>query len=356
CPLQCSYCSNPLDFAAYRDELSTAEWVDTLRQARALGAVQLGFSGGEPLVRQDLEELVAEARRLGFYTNLITSALGLDAARLQALRDAGLDHIQISLQAGDAELAAAVAGSPKAHAKKLAMARAVKAAGYPMVLNVVLHRHNIDDLDAILALCDDLGADAVELANCQLYGWAHLNRAGLLPSRAQLTAAEATTARWRERLAERGRDMRLLFVVPDYYAERPKACMGGWGALFMTVAPDGAVLPCHSARMLPMTFPNVREQPLETIWYASDAFNRFRGEAWMPSPCRDCDERHHDHGGCRCQAYLLTGDPAATDPVCALSPDHHLIEAAREEAARDRRRVDELTPRNTHESRVFCRA
>lgn len=355
CPLQCSYCSNPLDFAAHREELTTSEWVDVLTQARAMGAVQMGFSGGEPLVRQDLEMLVAEACRLGFYTNLITSALGLDEARIRALRDAGLDHIQISLQASDPDVAAAVAGSRKAHAKKLAMARAVKEAGYPMVLNVVLHRHNIDQLDRIIALCDDLGADAVELANCQLYGWAHLNRAGLLPSQAQLEAAEATTARWRDALAQRGRDMRLLFVVPDYYADRPKACMGGWGSIFMTVAPDGAVLPCHSARMLPMNFPNIREQPLRDIWYRSEPFNRYRGDDWMQEPCRSCDERHRDVGGCRCQAYMLTGDPAATDPVCDLSPDHHLIEAARREAAADARALTELTLRNVRESRVFCR-
>lgn len=355
CPLQCSYCSNPLDFAAVEEELDTAEWIDTLTQARAMGAVQLGFSGGEPLVRRDLETLVAEAHRLGFYSNLITSGLGLDESRIAALREAGLDHIQISLQASDPDVAAAVAGSRKAHGKKLAMARAVKAAGYPMVLNVVLHRHNIDRLDQIIALCDELGADAVELANCQLYGWAHLNRAGLLPSAAQLEAAEATTARWRKRLAERGRDMRLLFVVPDYYADRPKACMGGWGAIFMTVAPDGAVLPCHSARMLPMRFPTVRERPLREIWYQSEAFNRYRGDAWMSEPCRSCDERHRDVGGCRCQAYLLTGDPAATDPVCDLSPDHRLVEAARREAELDTRSARELTPRNVHESRVFCR-
>lgn len=355
CPLQCSYCSNPLDFAAVENELDTAEWIDTLTQARAMGAVQLGFSGGEPLVRRDLETLVAEARRLGFYSNLITSGLGLDESRIEALREAGLDHIQISLQASDPDVAAAVAGSRKAHGKKLAMSRAVKAAGYPMVLNVVLHRHNIDRLDQIIALCDDLGADAVELANCQMYGWAQLNREGLLPSREQLEVAEATTARWRERLAEHGRDMRLLFVVPDYYADRPKACMGGWGSIFMTVAPDGAVLPCHSARMLPMHFPTVRERPLREIWYESDAFNRYRGDSWMSEPCRSCDERHRDVGGCRCQAYLLTGDPAATDPVCDLSPDHHLIEAARREAERDTRSASELTPRNVHESRVFCR-
>nr|WP_297462073.1 pyrroloquinoline quinone biosynthesis protein PqqE [uncultured Halomonas sp.] len=355
CPLQCSYCSNPLDFAAHDAELTTDEWRDVLRQARAMGAAQLGFSGGEPLVRKDLEALVAEARELGFYTNLITSGLGLDVARIEALQDAGLDHIQISLQAADAEMAAAVAGSAKAHAKKLAMARAVKDAGYPMVLNVVLHRHNIDQIDDIIALCVELGADAVELATCQYYGWAQLNRAGLLPSREQIEAAEATTAHWRERLASADNDMRLLFVVPDYYAERPKACMGGWGAIFMTVAPDGTVLPCHSARELPMDFPTVREQPLRSIWYDSDAFNRFRGDAWMPAPCRDCDERHNDYGGCRCQAFLLTGDAAATDPVCALSPDHGLIEAARDDAERDQRHVGELIPRNVHESRVFCR-
>lgn len=355
CPLQCSYCSNPLDFAAVEEELDTAEWIDTLTQARAMGAVQLGFSGGEPLVRRDLETLVAEARRLGFYSNLITSGLGLDESRIEALREAGLDHIQISLQASDPDVAAAIAGSRKAHEKKLAMARAVKAAGYPMVLNVVLHRHNIDRIDQIIALCDELGADAVELANCQLYGWAHLNRAGLLPSAGQLEAAEEVTARWRERLAERGRDMRLLFVVPDYYNDRPKACMGGWGSIFMTVAPDGAVLPCHSARMLPMRFPTVRERPLREIWYQSEAFNRYRGDAWMSEPCRSCDERHRDVGGCRCQAYLLTGDPAATDPVCDLSPDHHLVEAARREAEHDTRSARELTPRNVHESRVFCR-
>ncbi|TDR49601.1 pyrroloquinoline quinone biosynthesis protein E [Halomonas ventosae] len=355
CPLQCSYCSNPLDFAAVEEELDTAEWIDTLTQARTMGAVQLGFSGGEPLVRRDLETLVAEARRLGFYSNLITSGLGLDESRIEALREAGLDHIQISLQASDPDVAAAIAGSRKAHEKKLAMARAVKAAGYPMVLNVVLHRHNIDRIDQIIALCDELGADAVELANCQLYGWAHLNRAGLLPSAGQLEAAEEITARWRERLAERGRDMRLLFVVPDYYNDRPKACMGGWGSIFMTVAPDGAVLPCHSARMLPMRFPTVRERPLREIWYQSEAFNRYRGDAWMSEPCRSCDERHRDVGGCRCQAYLLTGDPAATDPVCDLSPDHHLVEAARREAEHDTRSARELTPRNVHESRVFCR-
>ncbi|MDX5435431.1 MAG: pyrroloquinoline quinone biosynthesis protein PqqE [Halomonas sp.] len=357
CPLQCPYCSNPLDFARYRDELDTDAWIDVLRQARAMGAVQLGFSGGEPLVRRDLETLVAEARRLGFYTNLITSGVGLDGARIEALREAGLDHIQISLQAADPEMAAAVAGSAKAHAAKLAMARAVKAAGYPMVLNVVLHRHNIDDVDRLIALCDELGADAVELASCQYYGWARLNRAGLLPSRAQVERAEEVTQQWRQRLAARGREMRLLFVVPDYYAERPKACMGGWGAIFLTVAPDGAVLPCHSARELPMSFPRVGDRSLEDIWYASEAFNRFRGDAWMREPCRGCSERHQNHAGCRCQAYLLTGDPAATDPVCSKSPKRELIELARAEAGDkpEGRGIEALVSRQSRNSRTFWR-
>lgn len=356
CPLQCPYCSNPVDYARHGEELSTEQWRGVLREARALGAAQLGFSGGEPLVRQDLEALVSEARELGFYTNLITSGVGLNEARIAALRDAGLDHIQISLQAADEEVSAAVAGSAKAHGRKLAMARAVKAAGYPMVLNVVLHRHNIDDVDRLIALCDELGADAVELATCQYYGWARLNRDGLLPSREQVARAEAVTQAWRERLAARGREMRLLFVVPDYYAERPKACMGGWGAIFMTVAPDGAVLPCHSARELPMTFPNVRDASLEAIWHRSEAFNRFRGDGWMKAPCRSCDERHQDYGGCRCQAYLLTGDPAAADPVCSKSPEHRRIEEACAQAAHRSPPLEHLTARNSANSRLIWRA
>ena len=323
CPLQCPYCSNPLDFARTRGELTTERWVDTFREARQLGAVQLGFSGGEPLVRRDLEELVAEARGLGYYTNLITSAIGMDADRVRRLREAGLDHIQISFQASDAELNNYLAGTD-AFAHKVEMARAVKAHGYPMVLNVVVHRHNIDRTDAILDMALDLGADYVELANTQYYGWAFHNRHQLLPTREQLQRSEAVANRYKDAHGDR---MRILYVIPDYYADRPKPCMNGWGRVFLSVAPDGTALPCQGARMLPgLDFPKVTEHPVAWIWNESPAFNRFRGTEWMQEPCRSCPERDKDFGGCRCQAWLVAGDPAAADPVCGLSPNRGLID------------------------------
>ena len=325
CPLQCPYCSNPLEFANHKGELSTAQWIDVFTQARALGAAQLGFSGGEPLVREDLAELIGAARELGFYTNLITSGMGLTEAKIEAFREAGLDHIQISFQASDAEINNMLAGSRKAFEQKLAMARAVKAAGYPMVLNFVTHRHNIDQIDRIIELCVALEADFVELATCQYYGWAHLNRAGLLPTKAQLDHAEQVTNQWREKLAEQGNPCKLILVTPDYYEERPKGCMNGWGNIFLTITPDGTALPCHSARQLPVSFPSVTEHSLSHIWYDSFGFNRFRGYDWMSEPCRSCDEKEKDFGGCRCQAYLLTGDATQADPVCSKSPHHHKI-------------------------------
>ena len=328
CPLQCPYCSNPLDFARTRGELTTDQWLDTLRGARKLGAVQLGLSGGEPLVRRDLEDVVSEARTLGYYTNLITSAIGMDADRVRRLREAGLDHIQISFQASDAELNDHLAGTD-AFAHKVEMARAVKDEGYPMVLNVVLHRHNIDRTDAILDLALDLGADYVELANTQFYGWAFHNRHQLLPTRGQLERSEAVASRYREAHGDR---MRILYVIPDYYADRPKPCMNGWGKVFLSVAPDGTALPCQGARGLPgLEFPRVTEHSIAWIWNESPAFNRFRGNGWMKEPCRSCPERDRDFGGCRCQAWLVTGDPASTDPVCALSPDRALIDRVVEE-------------------------
>ena len=323
CPLQCPYCSNPLDFARTRGELTTEQWIDTLREARQLGAAQLGFSGGEPLVRRDLEDLVAEARTLGYYTNLITSAIGMDAARVRRLRQAGLDHIQISFQASEADLNNHFAGTD-AFDHKVAMARAVKEQGYPMVLNVVLHRHNIDRTDAILDMALDLGADYVELANTQYYGWAFHNRHRLLPTREQLERSEAVANRYKEAHGDR---MRILYVIPDYYADRPKPCMNGWGQVFLSIAPDGTALPCQGARMLPgLEFPRVTEHRLAWIWNESPAFNRFRGTAWMQEPCRSCPERGKDFGGCRCQAWLVAGDPAAADPVCGLSPHRGLID------------------------------
>ena len=356
CPLQCPYCSNPLDFSQQGAELSTAEWLEVFRQARELGAAQLGFSGGEPLVRQDLAELIKGARDLGYYTNLITSGIGLTEARIAEFAEAGLDHIQISFQAADEEVNNLLAGSQKAFAQKLAMARAVKAHGYPMVLNFVTHRHNIDNIERIIELCLELEADFVELATCQFYGWAELNRAGLLPTRAQLELAERITNQWRDRLAAENHPCKLIFVTPDYYEERPKACMNGWGSLFLDITPDGTALPCHSARQLPIEFPNVRQMPLRQIWHDSPGFNHFRGDAWMPEPCRSCDEKHKDFGGCRCQAFLLTGDASNADPVCSKSAHHGVILAARDEAEQAEQAIAELTFRNAATSRLIARA
>ncbi|MBL1272436.1 MAG: pyrroloquinoline quinone biosynthesis protein PqqE [Oceanospirillales bacterium] len=356
CPLQCPYCSNPLDFAQSETELSTEEWVRVLRQGREMGAAQLGFSGGEPLVRQDLGELIAEARHLGYYSNLITSGLGLTQAKVESFAEAGLDHIQVSFQASDPELNNAVAGSRKAFEQKLAMARAVKEAGYPMVLNFVIHRHNIHQMNDIVALCDRLGADYVELATCQYYGWAFKNREGLMPSRAQLEKAEHEVNQNRARLLDEGSAMQLIFVTPDYYEERPKPCMNGWGSLFLTVAPDGTALPCHSARLLPIDFPNVRDKDLKYIWYESSGFNHYRGDSWMPEPCRSCDEKEKDFGGCRCQAFLLTGNADNADPVCSKSPHHDRILAARQAADHATAGIEELTYRNAGNSRLFFRS
>ncbi len=353
CPLQCPYCSNPLDFSQQGQELSTAEWIEVFRQARELGAAQLGFSGGEPLVRQDLEELIRAASELGYYTNLITSGIGLDEARIEAFRHAGLDHIQISFQASDETVNNLLAGSRKAFEQKLAMARAVKAAGYPMVLNFVTHRHNIDRIDRIIELCLDLEADFVELATCQFYGWAELNRVGLLPTRAQLQRAERITNDYRKKLAADKHPCKLIFVTPDYYEDRPKACMNGWGSVFLDITPDGTALPCHSARQLPVQFPNVREHSLAHIWYDSFGFNRFRGDEWMVEPCRSCDEKARDFGGCRCQAFQLTGDAINADPVCSKSAHHGKILAARQEAEGMNPRIDELTFRNERTSRII---
>jgi pyrroloquinoline quinone biosynthesis protein E len=356
CPLQCPYCSNPLDFARQDTELGTAEWIEVFRQARELGAAQLGLSGGEPLVRQDLAELIAAARGLGYYTNLITSGIGLSERRLAEFADAGLDHIQISFQAADEEVNNLLAGSRKAFAHKLAMARAVKAHGYPMVLNFVTHRHNIDAIDRIIELCVELEADFVELATCQFYGWAELNRAGLLPTRDQLERAERITQAWREKLAAQGHPCKLIFVTPDYYEERPKACMSGWGNLFLDITPDGTALPCHSARQLPVRFPNVREASVREIWFDSFGFNRFRGDDWMPEPCRSCEEKARDFGGCRCQAFMLTGDASNADPVCAKSAHHGVILAAREQAQTAPMTLEQLQYRNKRASRLIAKA
>jgi PqqA peptide cyclase len=322
CPLHCVFCYNPTEFAATGPELETDDWLRVLREARALGAVQLGLSGGEPLARDDLEVLVAEAHSLGFYINLITSGVGLTEARIAALKRAGLDHIQLSFQDSSREMNDFLS-STRTFELKAKVAALIKQYEYPMVLNVVLHRLNIDHVEEILELAQGIGAEYVELANTQYYGWAWLNRERLMPSREQLRRAEATLERFR---ARPGQTMRIFFVVPDYFETRPKACMNGLGSVFLTVTPDGTALPCHAARMLPgFTFPNVRTDSVRAIWYDSPAFNHFRGTGWMKEPCRSCPQKTQDFGGCRCQAYLLTGDPANADPVCDLSPHHHLV-------------------------------
>ena len=355
CPLQCPFCSNPVDFAKSGTELTTAQWIEVFRQAREMGAAQLGFSGGEPLVRQDLAELVKAARDLGYYTNLITSGIGLTEARIAELSEAGLDHIQISFQAADEEVNNMLAGSKKAFAQKLAMAKAVKAAGYPMVLNFVTHRHNIDRMDRIIELCIELEADFVELATCQFYGWAELNRAALLPTREQLERAEQVTQQWREKLEAQNHPCKLIFVTPDYYEERPKACMNGWGSVFLDITPDGTALPCHSARQLPVQFPNVKEHSIQHIWQESFGFNKYRGFDWMPEPCRSCDEKEQDFGGCRCQAFMLTGDASNADPVCSKSAHHHIIVAAREEAEHAPLGVEQMVFRNEKMSSIIIK-
>jgi pyrroloquinoline quinone biosynthesis protein E len=322
CPLHCAFCYNPLDFAKTTQELKTDEWLKVLREARQLGAVQLGLSGGEPLTRDDLEIIVAEAHQLGFYTNLVTSGVGLNERRIEALKTAGLDHIQLSFQDSTRELNDFLS-STRTFDLKSKVAALIKQHDYPMVLNVVLHRLNIDHIDEILDMAERLGADYLELANSQYYGWAWHNREQLLPSRAQIQRAEAATHRFRERMGDR---MRVFFVVPDYFENRPKACMNGLGSIFMTITPNGTALPCHAAKMLPgLDFPNVKSNRIDWIWRDSPAFNRYRGDDWMKEPCRSCPEKKKDFGGCRCQAFLMTGDAANADPVCDKSPHHQLV-------------------------------
>jgi pyrroloquinoline quinone biosynthesis protein E len=355
CPLQCPYCSNPVEFASYKDEMSTADWIKVFREARTMGATQLGFSGGEPLLRQDLEELIAEARQLGFYTNLITSGIGLNKERIKTFKTAGLDHIQISFQSSDEAQNNFIAGTDSFQ-HKMEMAREVKAQGYPMVLCFVLHRMNIDKTADVLERAIELNADYVELANTQYYGWALENRDQLLPSREQLEKAEAVAHEYQERLKGK---MKIYYVVPDYYEDRPKPCMNGWGAVFLTVTPDGKALPCHTARQLPgLVFPDVREHSIDWIWNDSAIFNEFRGFDWMQEPCRSCDEKEKDFGGCRCQAYLLTGDAKNADPVCDKSPHHNIVlDATRRVASPVKMHPTEIpvTFRNSRNSRKLIK-
>jgi PqqA peptide cyclase len=325
CALHCVYCSNPLAMTSTAAELSTEAWVSAFQQAAEMGVLQLDLTGGEPLVRPDVVELVAAARRAKLYVNLITSGIGLTAERLAELVSAGLDHLQLSFQDVRAESADAIAGA-RVHARKMDLAGKIAAHRLAFTINIVVHRQNLARLEEMIALAEELGAGRLEIANVQYYGWALENRNWLLPTHAQLDHSLAVIDAARARL--RGR-MRIDFVVPDYYAKYPKACMGGWGRKFLLINPAGQVLPCHAAGAIPgIEFENVRERPLRWIWEESSGFRRFRGEAWMPEPCRTCDRRELDFGGCRCQALLLAGDAAATDPVCSLSPRHDVVLAA----------------------------
>ena len=350
CTLQCPYCSNPVDYSQYPTELSTEDWKRVLTEARKMGAVQLGLSGGEPLARTDLAEIVHHASGLGYYSNLITSGYGLTEARIVELKEAGLDHIQVSIQASTQELNDHIAGT-KSYSHKQDVARLVKKHGYPMVLCVVIHRQNIHQMADILAMASELGADYLELANTQYYGWAHKNRDLLLPSREQFETAEKIAQDYKETVKGK---MKIYYVVPDYYEDRPKACMNGWGTTFLTVAPDGVALPCHSARELPgLDCPNVTDFSVDEIWNESKAFNFFRGDDWMKEPCRSCSEKSEDFGGCRCQAYLLTGDMYNTDPVCSKSPNKHLVQEAIDQAMASAAQTVEvpLVFRNTKNSK-----
>jgi pyrroloquinoline quinone biosynthesis protein E len=353
CPLQCPYCSNPLDFAGarFQRELATEEWCRVFREAKALGVLQLGLSGGEPTLRPDLEHLVRTAHGLGFYTSLITSAYRLTRDRLAGLKQAGLDHVQISIQAADAGGSDAIAGT-KSYDDKIAAYHYTRELGFPLTVNAVLHRKNLDQVEPLIRLAESLGAERIELANTQFYGWALHNRDALMPTRSQLQAAWQVVERERARL---GTKLEIVWVLPDYHEQYPKPCMGGWARAYMTVTPAGEVWPCHAAgRITALAFENVREHPLDWIWEHSESFNRFRGDAWMPEPCRSCVRKTLDFGGCRCQAFLIAGDAALTDPVCTLSPHRHLVDAAVaavEAAAQAERVSDEWTYRAAPASR-----
>jgi PqqA peptide cyclase len=325
CPLQCAYCANPLDMVRPAQELSTQEWLAVIDQAAEIGILQLHLTGGEPMVRRDLAQIIAHAARRGLYTNLITSGVLLSEAAMAELLDAGIDHIQLSFQEASHEAADRFGGYRGGHAKKLEAAARIRASGLSLTTNFVLHRQNIAHLADMLALGEALESDRIEIAHTQYYGWALKNRAALLPTRDQLDTATALVTQARERLAGR---IVIDYVVPDYYAERPKACMGGWGNRFIHLLPSGRALPCHAAQTIPgLDFASVRDTALAEIWAHDPAFARFRGTEWMPQPCQGCDRREIDWGGCRCQALALAGDAAATDPACARAPAHAVMEA-----------------------------
>ena len=352
CPLQCPYCSNPVELERASAELTTDEWKRVMSELAELGVLQFHFSGGEPLARKDIVELVRHAREVGLYTNLITSAVMLTEKNVAALADAGLDHVQISFQGSDAESANRIAGYTNAHQKKLDAARMVREAGLPLTVNAVMHRQNLDQLPEIIEMSVMLGAARLEVANVQYYGWALKNRASLMPTVEQLDATTRLVEEARERLEG---ILVIDYVIPDYYAERPKRCMGGWGRQFFNISPAGKVLPCHAAESITgLEFDSVRgNKSIEWFWQNSDAFQKYRGTGWMPEPCKSCDYREVDWGGCRCQAFALTGDAGNTDPACSFSPLHdQIFKLAESEAATDER---DFKYRNYANARTFAK-
>ena len=334
CPLRCPYCSNPLELDAASGEMSTQNWLDVIEEAAAMGVLQIHFSGGEPTVRKDLEEMVGRAEDLEVYTNLITSGVLLDRDRLERLAKRGLQHVQLSFQGAEMANGDRIGGFKGGHAKKLKIARTIGEIGLPLTINAVMHRQNMSELEAMIEMAVDFGAKRLEVAHVQYYGWGLRNRAALLPTRIQLDEATTIVEAARERLKG---VMVIDYVVPDYYARRPKSCMGGWGRQFMNITPSGRVMPCHAAETIPnMQFEQAGSRPLLDIWRHSEAFNRFRGTSWMPEPCRSCERREIDWGGCRCQALALTGDAGNTDPVCEKSPERErVLEMAHGESAAD---------------------
>jgi pyrroloquinoline quinone biosynthesis protein E len=327
CPLKCPYCSNPTNLKDHDGELTTEEWTRVLGEAEALGVVQVHFTGGEPCSRKDLEALVSRARELELYSNLVTSGVPLSRERLEGLAKRGLDHVQVSIQSARPERSDVIAGFP-AYPQKLEVMKWVRELDLPLTMNVVLHRENLDEIDELVAMAEQVGASRLELANTQYVSWALMNREQLMPTREQLEAGAEIAARHKKRLEGK---IDVLFVKPDYFGTTPKACMDGWARRFIHMVPDGRVLPCHAATSITsLSFDNVKDKSLADIWSNSAALNAYRGDAWMKEPCRSCDRREVDFGGCRCQAFALTGDAANTDPACQLAPAHAMVASARD--------------------------
>ncbi len=323
CPLQCPYCSNPLELQEKSKEMDTENWLRIFSEAAAMGVHQIHFSGGEPTVRKDLEEMVSHCAKLGLYSNLITSGVLLDHARLSDLAERGLEHVQVSFQDAEEANADRIGGFRGGHGKKIEVSKIVREIGLPLTVNAVMHRQNLHNLENIIKMAVELDAERLEVAQVQYYGWALKNRAAFIPTYEQLSSATKVVDRARKDLKG---ILEIDYVVPDYYAKRPKNCMGGWGRRFLNIDPAGNVLPCHAAQCIQhLRFDSAKEHSLSWIWENSDAFNIYRGTDWMPEPCKSCDRREIDWGGCRCQALALTGDAAATDPACALSPLHEKI-------------------------------